>query len=177
MANIVFDLDGTVIDTSHRYRNLPCGKIDLQYWFENSTPEKIAKDSLLPLAHAWRRYYTEGHTIIVCTARDFSDLNGVDLGQIYRDYLAANDLPYHALLYRNLAGANHESYADGALKVKLLGDYAAERGRVIEDMQFVMFDDNADVLDTLTKRYVRCYDAISHNRNLRKGKNIIKIAA
>ena len=66
----VYDLDGVLVDTSHRYRNLPNGSIDLDYWLANHTPEKIAKDVILPLS---RQYLAdclnpEIYTVI-CTAR------------------------------------------------------------------------------------------------------------
>lgn len=49
MKLAIYDLDGTVIDSSHRYRTDETGQnIDLQFWMENCTPEMIAKDSLLP---------------------------------------------------------------------------------------------------------------------------------
>ena len=47
----IYDIDGTLVDSSHRYRIDPTtGKIDLSYWIENCTPEKIMADTLLPLA-------------------------------------------------------------------------------------------------------------------------------
>ena len=46
----IFDLDDTVIDSSHRQRLLSSGSIDLDYWRAHSTVGLIARDSLLPLA-------------------------------------------------------------------------------------------------------------------------------
>lgn len=50
----VFDCDGVLVDSSHRYRNLSTGSIDLAYWLANATPEKIAQDKLLPTAKLYR---------------------------------------------------------------------------------------------------------------------------
>ena len=51
----IYDLDGTVIDSSHRYQTAPCGtKIDLPYWQAHDIPEFIAKDTLLPLAEKYQ---------------------------------------------------------------------------------------------------------------------------
>lgn len=174
MAIIIFDLDGTVIDTSHRYRNLPCGTIDLDYWFANSTPEMIAKDKLLPLAGVWRKFHSEGHTIIACTARSWErhEKMTCDPGPIYEAFLADNDLQYHALLYRNLAGDNHESFSDGDLKTKLLDDYAKANGfQSIRHMGAIMFDDNLHVIQEMARQRIICLDAVSYNRNLAKGKS------
>ena len=52
----VYDLDGVLVDSSHRYRNNPDGTIDLEYWLANRVPEKIAKDKLLPMA---RKYFAD----------------------------------------------------------------------------------------------------------------------
>ena len=66
----IYDLDETVINSKHRYKNLPCGSIDLDYWIANSTPEKIAKDSLLPLAAQYKKDIACPQTVVVvATAR------------------------------------------------------------------------------------------------------------
>lgn len=167
----VFDLDGTIVDTSHRYRNKPgTNEIDLDYWFANSTPEMIARDTLLPLADVWRRYYAEGHTIVVCTARSWErhPLMTCEPGPMYEAFLAQNDLRYHALLYRDLAGPNHESYSDGDLKTKLLDDWAAREG-LADDWRrnAIMFDDNMSVIQKMLADRLSCLDANIHNARLR----------
>lgn len=170
MAIIIFDLDGTVIDTSHRYRNKPDGTIDLDYWFANSTPEMIARDKLLPLANAWRRYYADNHTIVVCTARDFTPLNGVDLGVVYLDFLESNGLYHHACLHRSLAGPDHESLGDGELKTRLLNAWARENGFAsISEAGAIMFDDNVTVIREMIAQRVICYDAEDVNAKLERG--------
>ena len=65
----IWDLDGTVIDSSHRYYTLENGDIDLPRWIENNTRENIALDKLLPLADLMRDNYRSGDTVIICTAR------------------------------------------------------------------------------------------------------------
>lgn len=65
----IYDLDGTVIDSSHRYRTGPCGtKIDLEYWRENEY--KAMQDKLLPLYEQYRiDIHDEECYVIVATAR------------------------------------------------------------------------------------------------------------
>ena len=46
----IFDLDHTVIDSSHRQLTRADGSLDLDHWIENCTREKIYQDKLLPLA-------------------------------------------------------------------------------------------------------------------------------
>ena len=66
-----YDLDGVLVDTAHRYRNLPNGSIDLDYWLKMRTQENIARDKLLPLAKQYRVDLANPETyVIVCTARE-----------------------------------------------------------------------------------------------------------
>ena len=53
--NYIFDLDHTVVDSSHRQATRPDGSLDLDHWREHSTPAMIERDTLLPLAHEWRK--------------------------------------------------------------------------------------------------------------------------
>ena len=45
----IYDLDGTIIDSSHRARHDENGKLDLDHWKRNNTKENIFKDDLLPM--------------------------------------------------------------------------------------------------------------------------------
>ena len=45
----IFDLDNTVIDSSHR-QTFVDGKLDLDAWTRDNTKKNIRKDSLLPIA-------------------------------------------------------------------------------------------------------------------------------
>ena len=71
MKYTIFDLDGTVIDSSHRSMFDPItGKTNLEFWRENSTRAKIMKDSLMPLAKVWHKIIPKaGKRIVICTAR------------------------------------------------------------------------------------------------------------
>lgn len=67
----VFDCDGVLLSSLHRYRTMSCGtRIDLEYWRKNSTPEKIWKDSPLPMAkYYWSLLQNPEHYVIIATAR------------------------------------------------------------------------------------------------------------
>lgn len=72
----VYDLDGVLVDTSHRYRNKPDGSIDLDYWLANRTAEKIAQDKLLPLARQYQADCINPETYtVICTARQYHTLD------------------------------------------------------------------------------------------------------
>ena len=66
----IYDMDGTIVCSMHRFKTTPEGKIDLAYWIENSTPEKIANDSLLPLAEKYQADIANPETyVVIATAR------------------------------------------------------------------------------------------------------------
>jgi hypothetical protein len=129
----IFDLDGTVIDSSHRHNTLPCGSLDLAAWKENSTFHKIMADGLLPLADFWRQQQALGSAIVVCTARvmqsaDFS-------------FLRKHGLNFAACFSRH---GEHDVRRDADLKVQSL--------RYLPRLtDWVMFDDNDSVRDAVSQ--------------------------
>lgn len=50
----IYDLDGVLVDTSHRYRTLKNGQTDMNYWREHHKPEFIKHDRLLPMVKQYR---------------------------------------------------------------------------------------------------------------------------
>jgi len=72
MIHYIFDLDHTVIDSSHRQHTKPDGSLDLDNWRENCTQQKIMADKILPLADLMRSAWSNGHNVIICTARVLS---------------------------------------------------------------------------------------------------------
>ena len=152
----IFDLDHTVVDSSHRQATRPDGSLDLDHWREHSTPRLIERDTLLPLAHEWRKLARRGHEIIVCTARvkwpaDYS-------------YLTSRGLFAESVISR----AEGDRTSDDLLKLRALKRYARQRG--ISWRRFVqtslMFDDNKNVISCLQANGLPCYDAISINEAL-----------
>tara|TARA_R100000008_G_C3583251_1_gene170140 strand:+ start:211 stop:750 length:540 start_codon:yes stop_codon:yes gene_type:complete len=114
---VVFDLDGTVIDSTHRTPNNPDGTLDLQGYYKNRTRENIFKDTLLPLADLMREKFKSGqYHVVICTAREIDD---DDL-----DFLAYNDLPFHEILDRNNCRKKyHWGLPDPEYKTKQLKKY------------------------------------------------------
>ena len=84
---VIFDLDETVIDSSHRTPNNPDGTLNLNKYFELKNRENIFKDSLLPLAAKMKELYASGeYHVVICTARhmdendfDFLEHHGLKL--------------------------------------------------------------------------------------------------
>ena len=63
----IFDLDGTVIDSSHRQGDT------LDDWRRMNTSDNIAKDSTLPLFDQMRDAINDGQDVIICTSRVMGD--------------------------------------------------------------------------------------------------------
>ena len=83
----IYDLDGTIIDSSHRATHDENGNIDLENWKAKSTKDFIFQDSLMPLYTQLVADYKNGNMIILCTAREFSkwDLEFIHIHNIYYD--------------------------------------------------------------------------------------------
>lgn len=67
----IYDMDGTIVDSSHRYRTIiddSGERIDLQYWRENEY--RAMDDSLLPMAEQYRADLADPECyVIIATAR------------------------------------------------------------------------------------------------------------
>jgi len=144
---IIFDLDGTVIDSSHRQLIAENGALDLAHWKENSTPEKIAADSLLPLAKFWRVAQNTGFPIIVCTARV--------MGPADYAFLESHGLRYNVCLSRR----EGDTTPDAALKILVLKGYARKLGITWAHFcaRATAYDDNAQVLKAYSDNRITAY--------------------
>jgi len=154
----IFDLDHTVIDSSHRQLTRADGSLDLDHWIDNCTHEKIMQDKLLPLARLMRSAYSQGHEVIVCTARV--------LGLSDRIFLAKNDLFASAILSRP-KGCND---SDADLKRKLLLSHFQFQGIPLArwTRNAVFYDDNLGVLEMAKKLGIRTKNAVQLNSKLSK---------
>lgn len=154
--HFIFDLDQTVIDSSHRQITRPDGSLDLLAWRQNNTRANIMRDKLLPLANQWRRLAKKNVTIVVCTARV--------MGQHDYDFLAEHGLRWDACLSRPAGNTT----PDAELKEKLLRKYAT--ARPMSWARFcatsVFYDDNKNVLAMLDRIGIRAYDSLTLNERL-----------
>jgi len=89
----IYDLDGTIIDSSHRakYEN---GKLDLDHWKENCTKENILADDLLPLYWQLVYDYKNGDIVVLNTARELGkwDWEYIHSMGIYYDYVISRPI-------------------------------------------------------------------------------------
>ena len=150
----IFDLDHTVIDSSHRQLTRPDGSLDLQNWIENCTLEKIMADKLLPLARLMRSAYSQGHQVLICTARNLSLFDYMFLGD--------NDLFANAILSR----PDGDNRPDDELKRDLLLKHFEGIPLARWARNAVFYDDNQAVLAMAEKLGIRTKNAIQLNAKM-----------
>ena len=147
----IFDLDGTAIDSSHRQNTLPDGSLNLDAWRENSTPEMVARDTLLPLGEGWKAGLTGKIAIITARVLTHADYA----------FLRNNGLHYD-FIYSRPEG---DMMPDAILKRMALYELCKDLGRsMVYLRQFaIFFDDNASVRKMADKLGIATVDAIAYN--------------
>ena len=125
----VWDLDGTLVDSSHRTmfgKGKVCTSEQLKYWLEMSAKEWIDRDRLLPLSRIQRRFASRfGGVHVVLTARTLK------LADI--EYLNKHQLYFAHLLHRE-----GSLKSDSAMKEERLGNFLEANPQLIP---FLAFDD------------------------------------
>ena len=176
MAVVVFDLDMTVIDSSHRHVSKADGSIDLAHWFENC--HKVVDDTLLPLSRAVRRMYDAGHHVVLCTSRCMQD---ADFAWIEAH---KEELPHHILFWRHgqfvtpedeinypisFHGFIGDDRSDEIIKLEQVQDYIESLGfKTFEEANVIIFEDNLKTIDAFQKRGAIGFDARRANAKMRK---------
>lgn len=151
-----FDLDGTLIDSSHRKAALPCGNLDLEHWIENSTPEKIAADSILPMYSLYKRAKKEGAMVVFITARVLSD---ADYGYFLDNGLWAEEI---------ISRPDGCTMSDAELKEVQLRMFAHDRNMSWAELcaRSVLFDDNPSIIGRLSFAGMSVEDARQLNERM-----------
>ena len=131
----IYDMDGTIVDSTHRYKTLECGtKIDLQFWRDN---EYLAyNDSLLPLAEQYKLDIQNPECyVIIATARIIRD---EDM-RFIKDKLG---MPNHIISRKE-----NDSRSGGLLKVLGLKKFFNLKN--FKSAKAVFFEDNVNYLKTV----------------------------
>lgn len=152
----IFDLDYTVIDSSHRQLTKPDGSLDLAHWRENCTRQKIMGDTLLPLARTMREALENcPERVIICTARVLSHWDII--------FLAKHGLLASVILSR----PEGDTTPDAELKTRLLKQHCQKVG--ITWARFCrsayMFDDSVKVLAEMKKQGMHTINALKINQS------------
>ena len=154
----IFDLDHTVIDSSHRQLTRADGSLDLDAWLLICTKKQINRDSLLPLARFMRRAIADPNTqTAICTARVLSkhDYNFLSQKGLITDYI--------------LARFDGDNRADDEMKYSkiwnLLISLKIPRARWRSSV--TLLDDNQSVLTMANDRLkISTINAIAKNQEL-----------
>tara|TARA_Y100001951_G_scaffold102959_1_gene110747 strand:- start:1406 stop:1876 length:471 start_codon:yes stop_codon:yes gene_type:complete len=148
MNLVIFDLDETVIDSSHRQKRDANGNLDLQHWLENQTRNKMFRDTLMPLADYWRDCQEQGMEIAVCTSRTARPNDVLS-------FLAYKGLRVDYYM-RRLPGDERSS---AELKVDLLSRFFKAHNPYFDPKACEFFDDLESVREAVTKTLgVKCID-------------------
>ena len=147
----IFDLDGTVIDSSHRLGD------SLDDWRRMNTPANVAKDQPLPLLDQMRDAIDDDLDVIICTSR-------VMAGRDFR-WLDDHGIRGVTILCRDVS----DDRLCGFFKLALLKDYADSIGYTWARFcrTSIMFDDSIDVQNTLRSVGLRVIDPVNYNHNIR----------
>jgi hypothetical protein len=154
--HVIYDLDGTLICSKHRYRSLDNGDIDLPYWIKSNTKANCFKDTLLPAIRTIRADHKAGCNIIICTARVLSDHDYEFFGHV--------NLPFDVMLSRPIDNV----MCDADLKEFRLRKYASANGiSWAKFCQTSMFFEDADsVLERMEKIGIPTIDARLWNQQI-----------
>jgi hypothetical protein len=154
----IWDLDGTVIDSSHRYSTLANGDIDLPRWIADNTRANIEQDKLLPLARLMKSNYRQGDIVIINTARV--------LGVWDHCFLAENGIKAHFILSRALGDNRGDAEMKRAKLFALFADLKVPFSRWSKASTF--YDDNMGVLAMAEKLGIRTRNAVQLNFKLKR---------
>lgn len=131
---VAFDLDHTLIDSTHRITLKEDGSLDLNAWHETCTWEYIQRDTLLPLYHHFKSFKEMGVTVIAVTAREMRDADF--------KYLEKYGLNFDYVLYRE-----NSQELDHDLKNGKFAEFLSQDGRI----PFLFYDDKQENLDVASK--------------------------
>lgn len=136
MRTYIYDLDGTVIDSSHRRRFTKDGNLRLSYWRSHNTRKDIFGDSLLPLAKHMKMKMIN-NIVLICTAREIS--------QNDLDFLESKGLRYDHILSR----PKGVQTADHILKYYQLKNFLKDN--MYLPKRKIMYDDSIENLKEISK--------------------------
>ena len=151
---VIFDLDQTVIDSSHRNPNNSDGTINLEKYFKLRNRKNIFRDKLLPLAKIFKQLKNNDNYIIVATARNI-DHNDVD-------FLKANGLNADMILSRKWIVEN--AVPDAELKARKLNSLF--NLKQFKNKPKFMFDDAPKVISKMRELGIVTLNAIKINERL-----------
>ena len=150
---MIFDLDDTVINSTHRTPRNVDGSVKLNEFLKMATRENIFKDTLLPLAKEMKRAIARGDFVVVATARRMTKAD--------YDFLDEYGIKPSIVLSRS---DNESNKPDADLKWnKLTRLFNLKQ---FQNSQKIMFDDNKSVLSKMRENGLVALNSIKVNKRL-----------
>ena len=137
----IYDMDGTIVDSSHRYRTIITDsdeRIDLGYWVENQ--HRAMDDTLLPLYEQYvADLQDESCYVIIATARVMHDVDWLFVSEILGepDYFISRK-----------AG---DTQSGKTLKINGLAKFF--NLVTFQDAEFTFYEDNMEYLKAVCDRF------------------------
>lgn len=137
----IYDMDGTIVDSSHRYRTIvdeTGTRIDLDYWRQNEY--RASDDSLLPLHRQYLADIADPHCyVIIATARVMNqpDWDFVESKLGLPDYF--------------ISRPKDSTVSGRVLKINGLAKFFNLLN--FRDAEFVFYEDNIDYLKAVCDRF------------------------
>ena len=137
----IYDMDGTIVDSSHRYRTIVDEngeRIDLEFWRENEY--RAMDDSLLPMAEQYRAdLQDENCYVIIATARVMNDPDW----QFVREILGEPDY--------FISRKSGDTQSGKTLKINGLAKFF--NLVTFKDAEFIFYEDNIQYLKAVCDRF------------------------
>ncbi len=137
----IYDMDGTIVDSSHRYRTITDEsgtRIDLDYWRENE--HRAMDDGLLPMFAQYEKDLADPETyVIIATARVMNEPDW----QFVKEILGEPDY-----FISRKAG---DSVSGKTLKINGLAKFFNLIN--FKDADFVFYEDNVSYLKAVCDRF------------------------
>ena len=137
----IYDMDGTIVDSSHRYRTIVDSdgeRIDLGYWQENA--HLAMQDKLLPLFEQYRADLAdESCYVIIATARVMYDA----------DWEFVNEILFAPDYF--ISRKEGDSQSGKTLKINGLAKFFNLAN--FKDADFVFYEDNVEYLKAVCDRF------------------------
>jgi hypothetical protein len=137
----IYDMDGTIVDSLHRYRTIISDsgeRIDLDFWRENEF--KAMDDSLLPLAEQYKTdLRDENCFVIIATARVLRSADNEFINTILGepDYIISRN--------------DGSDISGGLLKINGLAKFFNLNN--FKDAEFTFYEDNVNYLKAVCDRF------------------------
>lgn len=137
----IYDMDGTIVDSSHRYRTIVDEngeRIDLDFWRENEY--RAMDDKLLPMAEQYKADLADPHCyVIIATARVMHNPDW----QFVKEILGEPDY--------FISRKDGDSQSGKTLKINGLARFFNLLN--FKDAEFVFYEDNISYLKAVCDRF------------------------